>query len=181
MKTEIFLSSGHCWVFQICGHIECITLTTSSFRIWNSSAGIPSPPLVLLRVMLPNWRRKWKPTPVILPGEFHGQKSLAGMSMGLQESDSTLQLNKQQSMLPFLKTLIIYFNWRLISLQYCDGFCHTLTWISHGCTCVPHPEPPSHLPPHPIPQGHPSAPALSALSHALNLDWQSVSHMIMPT
>ena len=29
---------------------------------------------------------------------------------------------------------------------------------------------PSHLPPHPIPLGHPSAPALSALSHALNLD-----------
>ena len=27
--------------------------------------------------------------------------------------------------------------------------------------------------------GHPSAPALSTLSHALNLDWQSVSHMII--
>ena len=27
------------------------------------------------------------------------------------------------------------------------------------------------LPPHPIPQGHPSTPALSALSHASNLDW----------
>jgi len=40
-----------------------------------------------------------------------------------------------------------------------------------------HPEPFSHLPPHPIPQGHPSAPAVSTLSHALNLDWQSVSHM----
>ena len=38
--------------------------------------------------------------------------------------------------------------------------CHTLTWIHHGCTCVPHPEPPSHLPPHPIPLDHPSAPAL---------------------
>ena len=25
---------------------------------------------------------------------------------------------------------------RLITLQYCGGFCHTLTWISHGCTCV---------------------------------------------
>ena len=62
--------------------------------------------------------------------------------------------------------LINCFNWRLITLQYCSGFCHTLTWISHGCTCVPHPEPPSHLPPHPIPQGHPSAPALSTLSHA---------------
>ena len=62
----------------------------------------------------------------------------------------------------FLKS--IYFNWRLITLQYCSGFCHTLTWISHGCTCVSHPEPSSHLPPHPIPQGHPSAPALSNLS-----------------
>ena len=38
-----------------------------------------------------------------------------------------------------------------------------------------------HLPPHPIPQGHPNAPALSTLSHALNLDWQSVSHMIIYT
>ena len=70
--------------------------------------------------------------------------------------------------------LINYFNWRLITLQYCSGFCLTLTWISHGCTCVPHPEPPSYLPPHPIPQGHPSAPALSTLSHSSNLDWQSV-------
>ena len=24
------------------------------------------------------WRREWLPTPVLLPGEFHGQKSLAG-------------------------------------------------------------------------------------------------------
>ena len=44
---------------------------------------------------------------------------------------------------------IIYFNWRLITLQYCGGFCHTLIWISHGCACAPHPEPPSHLPPPP--------------------------------
>ena len=58
-------------------------------------------------------------------------------------------------------------------------FCHTLTWISHGCICVPHPEPPSHLPPYPIPLGHPSAPALSSLSYASNLDWLSVSHMII--
>ena len=77
----------------------------------------------------------------------------------------------------FLK--FIYFNWKLITLQYCTGFCNTLTWISHGCTCVPHFEPPSHLPPHPILQGHPSPPALSALSHALNLDWWCISHMIM--
>ena len=36
----------------------------------------------------------------------------------------------------------IYFNWSLITLQYCSGFCHTLTWISRGCMCVPHLEPP---------------------------------------
>ena len=27
----------------------------------------------------------------------------------------------------------ICFSWRLITLQYCSGFCHTLTSISHGC------------------------------------------------
>ena len=40
-------------VFQICWHIECSTFTASSFRIWNSSAGIPSPPLALFIAMLP--------------------------------------------------------------------------------------------------------------------------------
>ena len=31
--------------FQVCWHIECSTFTASSFRIWNSLAGIPLPPL----------------------------------------------------------------------------------------------------------------------------------------
>ena len=35
----------------------------------------------------------------------------------------------------------IFISWRIIILQYCSGFCHTLTWISHGFTCVPHPDP----------------------------------------
>ena len=29
----------------------------------------------------------------------------------------------------------IFISWRLITLQYCRGFCHALTWISHGFTC----------------------------------------------
>ena len=44
---------GHCWVFQIFWHIECSICTAASFRIWNSSTGIPSPPLALFVVMLP--------------------------------------------------------------------------------------------------------------------------------
>ena len=45
MKIDIFQSCGHCLVFQICWHLEYSTLTASVFMIWNSSAGIPSPPL----------------------------------------------------------------------------------------------------------------------------------------
>ena len=54
MSTDLFQSCGHCWVFQICWHIQFSTFTASSFRIWNSSAGIPSCPLALFVVMLPN-------------------------------------------------------------------------------------------------------------------------------
>ena len=61
MKTNLFQSCGHCWVFKICWHIEfsgihiefILAFTASSFRIWSSSDGIPSPSLALLIVMLP--------------------------------------------------------------------------------------------------------------------------------
>ena len=52
MKTDIFQSCGHCLIFQICWHIEGSTFTALSFRIWNSSTGIPSPPLCLFVVLL---------------------------------------------------------------------------------------------------------------------------------
>ena len=52
MKTDLFQSCGHCWVFRICWHTECSIFTASSFKIWNSSTGIPSPPLALFIVML---------------------------------------------------------------------------------------------------------------------------------
>ena len=52
METDLCQSCGHSWVFQIWWHIECSTFT-AYFRIWNSSAGIPSPPLALFIVMLP--------------------------------------------------------------------------------------------------------------------------------
>ena len=77
MKTDIFQSCGHCWVFQICWHIDCSTFTASFFRIWNSSTGIPSPPLALFIVMLPKAHltshprmsgSKWVITPLWLSG-----------------------------------------------------------------------------------------------------------------
>ena len=40
-------------------------------------------------VMRIPWRRKWQPTPVFLPGESHGQRSLAGYCpRGHKESDN---------------------------------------------------------------------------------------------
>ena len=32
--------------------------------------------------------------------------------------------------------ILFYFNWRIITLQYCDGFCHPSAWISHRYTYV---------------------------------------------
>ena len=65
--------------FQICWH-ECRTFTASSFRIWNSSAGILSPPLGLFVMMLPEAHltlhsrmsgSRWVITPSWLSGSLH--------------------------------------------------------------------------------------------------------------
>ena len=87
IQNWLFQFCGHWWVFQICWHIECSTFTASSFRIRNSSAGIPSLPLALFVVMLlkahftshskmshsrwtttPSWlSRSWRPFWKVLP------------------------------------------------------------------------------------------------------------------
>ena len=52
--------------------------------------------------------RKWQPTPVFLPGEFHVQRSLEGYSpWGCKESDTTEQLTHTQSNLSHLTVRII--------------------------------------------------------------------------
>ena len=79
MKTDLFQSCGHCWVFQICWHIEYSTFTASSFRIWNGSTGIPSSPLALFIVMLYKAHltshsrmsgSRWVITPLCLSGSW---------------------------------------------------------------------------------------------------------------
>ena len=50
------------------------------------------------------WIRKWQPTPVFLPGKFHGQSSLAGYSpWSRTESDMT---EKHASILGYLSDLM---------------------------------------------------------------------------
>ena len=79
MKTDLSQSCGHCWVVQICWHIEYSTFTASSFRIWYGSAGIPSPPLALFIVVSPKAHltsdfrisgSRWVITPLGLSGSL---------------------------------------------------------------------------------------------------------------
>jgi len=86
-------------------------------------------------------------------------------------------LKRKESRLFFLKKNFFYYYFFYFTILY--WFCHTSTCIRHRCTRVLHPERPSHLPPHTIPLGHPSAPAPSFLYPALNLDWRFISYMIL--
>ena len=79
MKTDLFQSFDHCCVFQFCWCIECSTFTSTSFGIWNSSTGIPSPPLALFIVMVPKpyltlhsrmSGSRWVITPLWLSGSW---------------------------------------------------------------------------------------------------------------
>ena len=66
----------------------------------------------------------------------------------------------------FGSAFLIFFLFIYFTLQYCIGFGIHEHESATGVTRVPHPEPPSQLPPHTIPLGHPSAPAPSTLCHA---------------
>ena len=66
---------------------------------------------------------------------------------------------------PFISHII--FNWRIIALYYCVGFCHIFTWISHRYIYVHLPlELPSHLLPHPTSLGCHRAPGWTPASYS---------------
>ena len=124
MKTDLFQSCGHCWVFQICWHIECSTFTVSSFRIWNSSTGIPSPPLAFFIVMLPKANltshsrmsgSRWVITPSWLSGSWRSfsYSSVYSCQLFLISSASVRSI-------PFLSFFVSIFVWNvpLVSLVF---------------------------------------------------------------
>ena len=77
----------------------------------------------------------------------------------------------------FLKE-VFTFTCRVIALQYCVGFCHTSTWISHRYTYVPSL---LNLPPtsRPTRLGCRGTLALSSLRHSANSHWLSNFNMVM--
>ena len=74
-------------------------------------------------------------------------------------------------------SLLITFIFTLIYFTIPYWFCHTSTWICHGCIRAPNPEPLSHLPPPIISLDHLCASAPTKLYPASNIDWCLVSYM----
>ena len=125
MKTDLFQSCGHCWVFQICWNIECGTFTASSLRIWNISAGLPSPPLALFIVMPPKAHltshtrmsgSRWVITPLWLSGSWRSflcSSSVYSCYLFLISSASARSI-------PFLSFIVPVFAWNvpLVSLIF---------------------------------------------------------------
>ena len=90
--------------------------------------------------------------------------------------------HQEQILFIFFLFYYVYFLIFIFTLFYFTilyWFCHTLTWIHHGCTCVPKHESPSHLPPHNISLGHPHVPAPSMLYPVSDIDWRFKSYMIV--
>ena len=118
MKTDLFQACGHCWVFQICWHSECSTFTASSFRIWNSSTGMPSPPPALLVVVLPKAHLtahsrmsgyRWGITPSWLSGSWRSflySSSVCSCHLFLIYSASVQSI-------PFLSFIVPIFLWNI--------------------------------------------------------------------
>ena len=125
MKTDLFQFCGHCCIFQICWHIECSTFTVSFYRIWNNSAGIPSPLIALFIVMLPNAHltshsrmsgSRWVITPLYLSGSWRSFL----YSSSVYSCYLFLIYFVSVRFIPFLSFIVLIFAWNvpLVSLIF---------------------------------------------------------------
>ena len=145
MNTNLFQSCVHCSVFQICWHIECSTFTASSFRIWNSSTGIPSPPLALFVVMLPKAHltshsrmsgSRWVITPSWLSRSWRSflySSSVSSCHLFLVSSASVRSTPFLSFIEPTLHEMLpwhLQFSWRISSLPYSIVFLHFFALIA---------------------------------------------------
>ena len=108
-------------------HIEPIAAHCFSCQPWDLRGSLSSGPKLLpylhfeaLQALLgicfktmsflTTWRRKWQSTPVLLPGKYHGQRSLVGYSpWGREESDMTEQLHFHFHFITYLLWSMTFF------------------------------------------------------------------------
>ena len=120
MKTYLFQTCVHCWVFQICWHIACISFTASYFMIWNSSTEIPSLPLAFFIVMLP--KATWLHIPGCLAlaecewshhGDYLGCEDLFLYSTSVYSCHLFLIFSASVRSIPFLSFIEPIFAWNV--------------------------------------------------------------------
>ena len=134
MKTDLFQSCEHCWVFQMCWHIECSTFTASSFRIWNSLTVIPSPPLALFVVML----SKAHLTSHSRMSSSRWDKAYVFLDKHQPVLCDRRSIEERKFSFSFFLNFILFLDFTILY-----WFCQISKWICHKYTCVPHPEPSS--------------------------------------
>ena len=125
MKTGLFQSCGHCCFPNMLAYWVQFTFTASAFRIWNSSTGIPSPPLALFLVMLPKVHltshsrmsgSRWVITPSWLSGSWRSflySSSVYSCHLFLISSASVRSIQFQSFIVP-----IFAWNVPLVSLIF---------------------------------------------------------------
>ena len=105
----------------------------------------------------------WKRRVSSFPPLCHFQSVLTVFQCNQELGDTYMHIWKLfPNILKVFGLNIFFFLQILFFFLICGGFCHTLKGNSHGFTCVPHPDPLSHLPLHPLPLGFPSAAGPSA-------------------
>ena len=139
MKTNLFQSCGHCWVFQICLHIDCSTLTTSSVRILNIITGIPSPSLALLAVMPPKAHltshfRMSGSRSLITPSRLSGSWRSFLYSSSVYSCHLFLISSASAYSILFLSFIVLIFAWNvpLVSLIFLK---RSLVCLLTECVC----------------------------------------------
>ena len=89
------------------------------------------------------WRMEWQPTPVFLPGESHGQRSLAGYSQqGCKESDTIECLTLTSPIHLFTSALVRHYYTTEVCVcpilkPLCQHFVSFSTVAGPSCTKFP--------------------------------------------
>ena len=132
--------------------------------------------LILRRKVMTNLDSMLKSRDITLPTKVHLVKAMAfpvdmyGCESWIIKKAECWRIDAFFFFFPF-----IVISWRPITPQHCSGFHHTQTWISHGFTCIPHLDPPSHLPLYPVPRNRtviwPSNPT-PGHTHRGNQNWK---------
>ena len=88
------------------------------------------------------WRRKWQPAPILLPGKFHGQRSLVGYSpWGHKESDMIEHTYQTYCIYMYAFSFIPNFSikWSSMSFRALTCFSHYLNFLIQHLTQSRHP------------------------------------------